>query len=107
MEQFEQPLRRPEKLLKKIVLPDETIMEIHGDPKTNEATYLICKDGDEILEYADLRAGDDVRNAVRERFAARGIVLTTEELNDFTSQCVYEKLDQGLEEIDEHTATEQ
>lgn len=108
MERFEQPLRRPEKLLDKIVLPDETVTEVYGDPATHKIEYFFCIDVDgSIIEYADLHSSEGARKAVKEYFERRGIVLTMEELNNLTTESIQDKLNQQINKIDENTATEQ
>lgn len=108
MEKLEQPSRSPEKLLSKIVLPDETIAEVYGDPEKNEMEYFFHLDADgNILEYTDLHGSESLRNVLKERFEERGIALTAQELNALTQRLFQERLNQAINEIDENTATEQ
>lgn len=108
MEQFEQPLRRPEKLLNAIVLPDESVTEIYGDPATQKAEYFFRTDSDgTILEYVDLRDREGMRELTKKYFEDHGVTLTEEELNNLTLVFIQKRMMQHINAIDENTATEQ
>lgn len=108
MEQFEQPLRRPEKLLKKILLPDETVAEIYGNPETNKMEYFFCTDiKGNIIEFADISDDKEMRELVKKRYEDNGIALTENELNNLTPELIQTKWNKQINEIDENTATEQ
>ncbi|MBI5913120.1 hypothetical protein HY839_01620 [Candidatus Azambacteria bacterium] len=108
MEQFEQPLRRPEKLLDKVTLPDETVTEVYGDPATKKIEYFFRTDVDgSIIEYTDLRGSEEMRDAVKEYFEERGMALTDEELSNLTTELFQNKLNRRINAIDKNTATEQ
>ncbi|MEK7487708.1 MAG: hypothetical protein AAB598_00065 [Patescibacteria group bacterium] len=103
-----QPSRSPEKLLTKVVLPDETIAEVYGNPETNEMEYFFYLDtAGNVLEYTDMRGSKDKRDTLKKHFEERGFSFTAQELNALTQKLFQGKLNQEIDEIDENTATEQ
>src|SRR3989344_8563803 len=99
MEQFEQPLRRPEKLLDKVILPDETVAEIYGDSKTNKVEYFFCTDIEgNIIEYADVSNDKKMRESVKKYFENYGVTPTEDELNNLTLAFMQNKLNKRINE---------
>lgn len=102
-----QPSRSPEKLLTKIVLPDETIAEVYGNPETKELEYFFHIDAaGNILEYTDMHGVEGMREMLKEHFEECGIALTEQELDTLTQKFFQKRLNQEIDDIDENTATE-
>lgn len=88
-----------------MVLPDETVAEVYGNPETKEMEYFFHIDAaGNILEYTDMHGSGGKRDALKKHFEERGFFFTAQELDALTQKLFQEKLNQ---DIDENTATEQ